>query len=72
MTQKQLDSFNLKVNILYDHERGICGTELQKKYNLSQQMVSVYLKLAKNNYLVRKSVEIREKNNEIKDQKDHK
>lgn len=67
MTKRQLETFNRKIDILYDKERGLTIEELSLKYRMRTRMIDVYLKLAKNNWKILQAVRTRFEYNEQKE-----
>ena len=59
MTQKQLDCFNRKIDILYDSRRGRNLRELSLKYKMSINMIRTHIKLGENNFWILQAVDMR-------------
>jgi Mor family transcriptional regulator len=59
MTQRQLDCFNRKIDILYDSQRGRNLRELSLKYKMSINMIRTHIKLGMNNFRILQAVDMR-------------
>lgn len=71
MTQRKLEIFNLKINILYDKQRGYQNVSLAAKYGISRYMVRIYLQLAENNYKIKEAVRKRQELEKEKENADY-
>ena len=59
MTVQQLAVFNKKIDILYDHERGLSNYELAARYHMTERMIRIHIKLGKNNYKIMNAVKLK-------------